>query len=418
MEAISDKHLDTAYSIGRKLCREAIWLDEQCTWQGADVWQRNGHWQLVNRTFGPDLYDGVAGIALFLAELSVRVDDAIVDATLEGAMRNLMRQSDELKTKLQIGFYRGIYGVGYALWRIGRLKSNRTWLEAGLSCFERLKKVGTADPDQISGVAGSIPVLLKLHQEQAFDDGLALAISYGQRLIDMAEKKEEFWTWQTQQGELPLTGYAQGAAGIALALLELSHASGIDDFKEAAWYGFAYENAHFDARQNNWLDLRYYVRNRQTADDQPGCSDGWDHGAPGIGLSRLRAYELTGNVDFLQEARLALDTTCELVSAHLKNPAGTNYSLSRGLAGNADILMEGSVQLNEPVYAQVAQQVAKLGRMLYDHTDSDWPSGVEPPLGAPSGKYPSPGLLTGLAGTGFFYLRLTAQKPESILMIT
>ena len=421
MQNTTSVAIDTAYSIGRKLCKEALWWGDECTWQGAAVMEEGGQHSLVTRAFGPDLHGGLAGIALFLAELSLEVGDSVVEATLNGALKNLSRQLVSIKTKLDIGFYTGLTGIGYALWRIGKLRSEKKWVDAGLGCFDSsLSTDLRASPlDLMSGLAGAIPVLLKLYKEGGREDLLALARKCGGHLIEKAKKWEEYWAWQTLSGEIPLTGYAHGAAGIALAFQELAESTQNERFKEAAFYGFAYENAHFDARQNNWLDLRYSIRNQQTTDDQPGCSDSWSHGAPGIALSRLRAYELTGNVDFLQEARLGLDTTCELVSAHLKNPAGTNYSLCRGLAGNADILMEGSIMLDEPVYAQVAQQVAKLGRMLYDHTDSDWPSGVIPPMGSAQGKYPTPGLMLGLAGTGLFYLRLSAKRrPENLLLIT
>lgn len=413
--------MDTAYSIGRKLCKEAIWRGEECTWQGAAVIEENGQSLLVNRTFGTDLHGGLAGIALFLAELAVEVDDAVLETTLNGAVKNLLKQLEGLKREPDIGFYFGLSGVGYALWRMGKLRSDQTWLNAGLGCFDVLKnaEIATAQLDLVSGLAGAIPVFLKLYKETEREDLLDLARQCGDQLLAVAIKEEEYWCWQTLLGETALTGYGYGAAGIALAFQELAGYTDDGSYKEAAFYGFAYENAHFDARQNNWFDLRYSVRNRQTADGQPGCSDSWCHGAPGIALSRLRAYELTGNVDFLQEARLGLDTTCELVSAHLKNPSQANYSLCQGLAGNADILMQGSRVLDEPVYAQVAQQVAKLGRMLYDHTDSDWPSGVVPPMGVPHGKYPTPGLMLGLAGTGLFYLRLSEnRRPENLLMIT
>ncbi|MEZ4571354.1 MAG: lanthionine synthetase LanC family protein [Thermomicrobiales bacterium] len=65
------------------------------------------------------------------------------------------------------------------------------------------------------------------------------------------------------------------------------------------------------------------------------------HGAPGIALSRLRAWELTGDERYRDEAITALNTTQQAVINGLED--GTvNYSLCHGLAGNAEILALGS----------------------------------------------------------------------------
>ena len=64
--------LVTALAIGRRICRDAIWYGERCTWTGAQGDEQaylKGQPSLKYSTLGPDLYDGTAGIGLFLAAL-------------------------------------------------------------------------------------------------------------------------------------------------------------------------------------------------------------------------------------------------------------------------------------------------------------------------------------------------------------
>ena len=144
----------------------------------------------------------------------------------------------------------------------------------------------------------------------------------------------------------------------------------------------------------------------------------WCHGAPGIALSRLRAYQITSRVDFLQEARTALQTTATSVANQLRQPQLANYSLCHGVAGNADILLSAGLLLNDISYIQLAQQAGLLGIELYDKTGTVWPSGVNDPSGNTQGGEETPGLLLGLAGTGHFYLRLAfPSEIDSVLLI-
>jgi len=410
-----DTATETAYSIGRKLCKEAIWVGDFCTWQGFDSMPGEGSSELVMRSFGPDLHNGIAGIGLFLAELNVVVQDPIVLNTLEGVMKTLLMQVKACRFAFPFGVYMGQVGVGYGLFRIGQLTDRPDWTKAGLGLFAELvdRPIPRGQVDVYSGIAGAIPIFLMLYKEGRGNKYLSLAISCCEALLDQAKRAEDHWSWQTLPDMPPLTGYAHGASGIALALLNLFESTNEEKYFSAGMKGFAFEQLHFDNWPNNWHDLHYVDGHEK----QQKCTDSWSHGAPGMALARLQAHRITGNTLLLKEARQALDTTCDLVSVQLKNASTANYSLCAGLAGNADILMRASCELKEPAYAQVAHQVAKLGRMLYDHTDSDWPGIITNPTGGIN-KYPTPGLLTGLAGTGHFYLRLSEKPPEDVLLIT
>jgi hypothetical protein len=66
----------------------------------------------------------------------------------------------------------------------------------------------------------------------------------------------------------------------------------------------------------------------------------WCHGAAGIALARLRAYELTQLPVLKHEAEVALETTFVHTEAVLRSGAGS-YSLCHGLLGNAETLETG-----------------------------------------------------------------------------
>ncbi len=107
---------------------------------------------------------------------------------------------------------------------------------------------------------------------------------------------------------------------------------------------------------------------------------------------------------------VALETTRRDVMLWLQSGFG-NYSLCHGLAGNAETLIYGSQVLGDevPWGLALAHEVASNGIVLYAQGEHKWPCG--------SGLGESPGLMLGLAGIGYFYLRLHKPAIPSILLI-
>ena len=61
-----DHFLRVAAAIGRRLCRDAVWHDGRCNWLGWAMEPHGGQWVSVYRAMGGSVYDGAAGIGLFL----------------------------------------------------------------------------------------------------------------------------------------------------------------------------------------------------------------------------------------------------------------------------------------------------------------------------------------------------------------
>jgi hypothetical protein len=160
---------------------------------------------------------------------------------------------------------------------------------------------------------------------------------------------------------------------------------------------------------HNWPDLRG-ARSQGEIARPVAFGVSWCHGAPGIALSRLRAYRLVVDEKCRDEANIALETTHKIVAAALHSRTG-NYSLCHGLSGNAEVLMYGSDVLGAQWThcRTLVLETAKVGMETYGSSPQAWRCGT------PAGETPS--LLLGLAGIGLFYLRLYDSTIPSILIL-
>jgi len=407
-------YLAVAHAIAARLARTAVWDGPRCTWVGRAVEAVQGTFQLVQRAQGADLYGGTAGIALFLALLLEQQPDDVLLETLEGAVNHLLADTGVRDGPANYAYYAGALGVAHTLVELGERLGRPDWAEAGWQRVAQVcaQPVQAFEVDVISGVAGAIPVLLRLLAKRPVPYLHEAARRCGDFLVQHASKQPDCWRWEVA-GQPALTGYSHGAAGIALALLELYRATENPAYYTAAMMGFNFERLHFNAQLQNWPDLR-----EQPTAGPLTYGEAWCHGAPGIALSRLRAWQLTGDESFRQEAEMALATTHRSLYTALNSPStSANFSLCHGLAGNADIMLQGSQILNSALYYQVAEAAGHYGLERYHRTGLHWPSGVHDPAHVATSPGEAPGLLLGLAGTGYFYLRLAfPNKIASVLL--
>lgn len=397
----SAEFLETAWQIGCTLIKDAIWYkDEKCNWMGYWIEPINGEYVPALRTFGTDLYAGTSGVALFLTALYSERPDPQLLRTIKGAVKQI---TDNMHHCPDHGFYCGKPGVAAVLIKIGSEICQEDYIRKGI---ELLESIGTADPkthetDIISGIAGSIPLLLDVYDQFKIQRLLDMAVEMGEALCNMATREGEYWSWATVPAAKNLTGYSHGAAGISSALLRLYTATGHLRFLEASVKGVNYEQAFFDHHQQNWPDFR------ESGEGKSSCSHAWCHGAPGIAISRAYAATTTADARYQQQADAALLTTATNLDSLLRNQFKTcNYSLCHGLAGNADILLESG----NSHYIALANAVGLAGIANYAKTGTNWPSGLS------HYQYPTHGLMMGVAGTGYFYLRLHDRtKHPSVL---
>lgn len=405
MKPTNGTFLDVARSLGAGLCRDALWADGRCNWLG-DAMEFTGHaWSVVHRAMGPDLYAGTSGIALFLGRLYQVTREPFFRATAEGAIQQARSRAEDMSSEGRVGFYSGTTGIAYVLITAGELLGQQDLLDSGLEMMVRLCGVPLAPRglDIVTGCAGTIPALLGAHRRHRKDVLFEEAIRQGDHLLAAARRSDAGWSWDTlgDSAERDLTGFSHGAAGISYALLELHHVTGEPRFLEGAEEGIRYEQHWFSKEHDNWPDFRKNERPTAGPVETPIYGLAWCHGAPGIGLSRVRAYSLLGRDILRKQAEAALRATANVLEQDPSSigAAYGNYSLCHGLAGNAELLLYADQVLGKRKQAALAHAVALRGAEQYDQAGLPWPCGVP-------GGGETPGLMLGLAGIGYFYLRL------------
>ena len=403
----SDKNgfLETADRLGARLCRDAIWAGPRCNWMGDSMEFLNGNWTVAHRSFGPELYNGTSGVALFLGRLFAATGEDRFRLSAEGAIEQALSRKSAMSAYARIGFYTGLTGMAYVLTEIGRHAEAIRILEE--LAADDLPAYGL---DVLGGCAGAIPALLLMRQSLNRPLLLDFAVRLGERLLNTAEKSDFGWSWNTvnlppEQPHQDLTGFSHGVAGIAWALLELFQVTGDARFRTAAEEGFRYERHWFDAERENWPDFRS-LYDPTAVSKTPGFPLAWCHGAPGIGLSRLRAYQITGDEIFRGEAEAAIRTTAKSLDYE-----GGSFALCHGTAGNAELLLYAAEVLGNSEYEAVAAKTGRDGIDKYEKQRNPWPCGV-------TGGGETPDLMLGLAGVGYFYLRLyDAEKIPPIVIL-
>lgn len=406
-----DTLLGTAHNIGKYLVQKSIWSKDHCTWMGMSPKDLNNS---IYSTLDSDLYSGVSGIGLFLAELYKATGDTQLKRTALGAVKQAFARADAIPLVLRLGLYTGWIGIALAGSRVGLLLQD----EESLSLSKRLihrtirEYKSKSQLDLMSGNAGAIIGLAGLQEIVEDSSLLNFSMRLGDELLETAVKFKDGYSWPTINAidEYHLTGFSHGTAGMGYALLELFRETGDLRYCLAARKAFNYERFWFDHEMGNWPDLREASSLGRHRKHALAFSTYWCHGAPGIALSRLHAYYILGDEEYKLEALIALETTRNMVETSLYS-RNMNFSLCHGLAGNAEILFLAHQVLGEEYSAgsDIAWKVAEAGMNLYGATGREWPCGTV------SGTNPS--LMLGLAGIGLFYLRNYDATIPSVLMI-
>lgn len=392
--------LALARGIGDRLQELAIRDDDgQAAWIGlADDFELF----LAPAVLRSELYDGLGGIAVFLAHLAAASGEPRYDELAEAAWSSAESWIEMGDQTLDFpGAFTGRGGLVLAMLHLGELWQRPDLLdraeELALGMPELLGS--ETDAEIVYGAAGGIGALLALHRHRPAAAALDAARRLGEFLVDSAVPGEAGCGWMGRQGDRPLSGFSHGAAGIAWALLGLAEASGHGRYRETAEAAIAYERTLFSEAHGNWRDLR-----SGSADTDYGYA--WCNGAPGIGLARLDrlAFLERGGrrPDVREEIHRALDTTWA-------QGFGDNQSLCHGDLGNLELLVEAGRRLPDPGWSRRAERMAAV---VVERMEADGPR-----CGLPGGLE-NPGLMTGLAGIGYALLRLAdPERVPSLLLL-
>jgi class II lanthipeptide synthase len=410
MPSDDSEFLEAAGELAHRIADSAISFEDRCNWTGAlpDA-PRRSEFLAAHAALGADLYEGTGGVALFLAEAGVKLDDARLRDTALGAIHHALAHAGRVDPDARDGLYTGTIGVAYAAARVaGLLEADHLLTRArDLLLAGHSEETRSAASDVMSGCAGAVTGLVAI--SALIDEPWILdsAVERGEELAARAEVTAAGWSWAAprRHSDYNLCGYSHGAAGIGHAFLELFGVTGDTRFREAGERAFDYERSWFDPRSGTWPDLRGVAR--QAGRDAPMPTGGlsWCNGVAGITLSRLRATELLGSAVIRQDAALAL-AACERHVSELLAGTPDDFSLCHGAAGAADVLLYAGRENLGPLAAQIGRQ------------------GIERHLGPEAAPFPcgvavgeTPALMLGFAGIGMFYLRLSDPGVGSPLLV-
>ena len=392
-ESDPDEFLAEAIRIARQIERVALTLEEGVTWNTFAYCDAR-RWQ--SEPMFPRFYDGLCGVALFLAAVQkvagVRNRTASAQSALKAVVQNTRVDDAVALFGPGIGAGVGQSSIIYALVRASELLGEDEWLCHAKRVSEMLDTERIALDrkfDLFGGAAGAALALLALYRTARLPKALDMAALCGEHLLaNRTESRHGYRAWKTGGEEL-LTGFSHGASGIAYALLKLHEATGDNSFQQAAVEAQAYENSVFLPEASNWPDFR-----------QPPTENGyahmsaWCHGAPGVALSRLGGLSILDTPQVRQDISHGLRTTRQAGIDGLD-------TVCCGAMGRVEVLVVAAKELGDPYYLHEAKKIGSSVLRRSRHEGSY-------ALGWKNGPYLA-SFHQGMAGIGYEFLRLAAS---------
>jgi type 2 lantibiotic biosynthesis protein LanM len=400
-EATRKRLLMHALGVGNRLKELAFQDHDSASWVGVGLVNERS-WSVL--PLGPNLYDGLSGVILFLAYLSSVTGCDDYRLLARKSLVTLRRQLNEFAEIAPVGAFSGLSGIIYLFCHLKALWGDEEMTNEAANLIRLLPTIVEKDQylDVMAGSAGCLAVLLGMHKVQPSEEVLSHSIQCGRHLLKEARPMPHGIGW-TPRGvaAVPLTGFSHGAAGIAWALSQLANVGGDDRFRNAAMDAIAYERSLFLPELGNWPDLRHEPINNGNG-ISPRCGVMWCHGSAGIGLGRL-AMEPFGDQ---LELRAEIDAALNATETH---GFGFNHCLCHGDLGNLELFLHADLKRG-----------GAAGKVRLNHHTSATLASIEAAgwlCGTPS-KVETPGLMTGLAGIGYQLLRLAEpSKVPSVLCL-
>jgi type 2 lantibiotic biosynthesis protein LanM len=395
---LAETFMAEAATIGRMLSARVICLSaERINWLGLTRIRNNERIQVS--LLSPNLYDGVCGVAVFLAALSFATGNAawgnLALRALEPVRHAIGARKGEgagrMIEQLGLGGTLGIGSVVYALCKVGGFVRDASLLEDALVLARAIAPKHVRSDvrfDIMAGSAGAILGLLVLHGLTHERFLLRRAAACALHLTSAQNDRGEYaGSWQPDRDHGSRTGFAHGASGVAMALLRLYAHTGQEELRRAALRAFAFERKH--QRANNGKKERANVVR------------GWCRGPPGTGLASLGALEVVDSPALRRDAMLALTLT------RSEGATGVDH-LCCGNLGRTETLLVGAAVLGEQHFQTTAraQAAAVVARA---RTRRGYRLGNTPSSGA---TLDNPALFQGLSGIGYQLIRLA--RPELV----
>lgn len=387
--------LQEATRIAHEIKERAIWgSDGSVKWISFAYIPNAERFQLM--PLPEDLYNGNAGIALFLSALDYVGQTNQFRDVVKGALLSISKflqtanfESIRRFVRQGIGGGTGLGSMIYALVVIHNFIKQESLIEDALGIAKLITPELIASDTQfdiMGGSSGAILGLLALYVQTKDVRILEKAIICGQHLLaNQISVNGMPKAWKIL-GQKQYTGFSHGAAGIAYGLLRLYEVTEDKVYLEAAREAIAYEARVFSPQAGNWPDLRTFAQKN----DRPFMVS-WCHGASGIALGRLGGLSILRTAEIDRDIEVALQTT----QNHTLNDADC---LCCGNFGRIETLLVAAQKLSRPELKASAEQ-----RIAWAVDRSQQAGGYLFP-NLPNSVF-SPSFFQGTSGIGYQMLR-------------
>ena len=397
----TDHILAEAIRLGECLSNMAIRSSRGATWLTLDTEPHDP--RALTMDYARDgLYSGSAGVALFLANLSVQAQQMkFADLARQALDFAIARDGWTLKQwpayRDRVNAFGSGYSTIYSLAECGRILGDESLLKQAVECLERQNPTPAVDdPDIINGAAGALCVLLHLY---AFTQHASL-LERARHLADCIGGLTRIeGGWKLASHNRPLLGLGHGQVGIAMALTRWVSASGDTRWSEAIDDSLAYEARCFNSTHGDWPNL-------QSHETEPQFLIGWCGGAPGHGLARLELLKHTGS----RQQVTYLEVEAAIASAKKQTGPGPE-NLCCGKPGTLWLLSQAGRQWNRPELCKMASDQA-MSFISDRHERGGWH------LRPVTERDTLPTLMGGIAGIGLSLLQVYAPGVSQVATLS
>lgn len=315
-------------SIADYLCTNTVIFEGDISWDSITFYDNNT-WRLT--PIGIDLYDGLSGIAIFLASVKRNHPSERYEKIFKLIQEKLFAYTDHngystqnLRTK-DSGILKGEGSIVYTYFLLYKITGDKKFLSYAEKHYSQFEEIflQCENPDYLSGCAGAIIVLVKLYTETNAKKYLDVAEILEEKIWKMAKKQKEGYGIVSDHDDLPpLAGMSHGTSGYIMAYAYLFEKIPRPEYYERIIALLTYENSLFDPDDGNWKDLRKTGEEKNTT--------AWCHGAPGISLTRLKLSSMEKFRD-VREVETDINKCRYTLECNRKNDS---LCLCHGLAGN------------------------------------------------------------------------------------
>lgn len=363
-----------------------------------------------------DLFNGSAGIAIyFIARFEFYGRDEDLK-TAEEIMDKALT-AEEVLQPTSFGFYTGLTGLVYTCIRLYELNQQKKYLDTAARLIIRNQEnmvKNTAKADFLSGYSGSLFVITLLYHHLKTAALLAIIQQLADRLVREARISETGLKWDYNRSKSAfdsLAGFSHGASGIAYSLMQVGQYFQNEALLYLAEQALQYEMQYFHPESENWLDLRLGSYRLSLPDAHkwdlnlflPEMKEvnSWAHGAAGIGLSRLYAWQITGNQDYWDQCKIILNRC----ATDLKASKRTDFTLCSGYSGMVPFLLKFQ-ELSGENHQDLWWSMAEAAGQQYEREGS-----YNTYISAGPSDF---GLLSGKTGVAYMLLQLLNPKMANV----